>query len=198
MGLGSPPGFLKTKNAIAGIKTPFALRCSLYRWKGLEVPRMSHLDIYSTSYGRKKGPESNSQFDSRPLKVRNRPDPGVCGWTMTHYWEALKENYKFSSDLVPIGGWSEKLWTPKVPRVQTRTVLGLHFGSPGKKCHLNASAAERHREYYLEEGAGFPRVRVMVSQVSPKLPMACPNTKSAPECELTNLSVSLMQVQISE
>jgi hypothetical protein len=41
-------------------------------------PRMSHSDIYSTSYGRKKGWESNWQFDSRPLKVGNRPDPGVC------------------------------------------------------------------------------------------------------------------------
>jgi hypothetical protein len=41
-------------------------RCS--KW-----PRMSHLDIYSPSYGQNKGRESNWQFDSRPLKVRNRP-----------------------------------------------------------------------------------------------------------------------------
>jgi hypothetical protein len=40
-------------------------------------PRMSHLDICSTSYGRKKGQESNWQFDSRPLKVENRLDSGV-------------------------------------------------------------------------------------------------------------------------
>jgi len=38
---------------------------------------MNHLDICSTSYGKKKGRESNWQFDSRPLKVGNRPDPGV-------------------------------------------------------------------------------------------------------------------------
>jgi hypothetical protein len=36
---------------------------------------MSHLDICSISYGKKKGRESNWQFDSRPLKVGNRPDP---------------------------------------------------------------------------------------------------------------------------
>jgi len=36
-------------------------------------PRISHLDICSPSYGQKKGRESNWQFDSRPLKVRNRP-----------------------------------------------------------------------------------------------------------------------------
>jgi hypothetical protein len=96
-------------------------------------PCMSHLDICSISYGRKKGRESNWQFDSRPLKVGNRPNPGVCKCNATHRWTTLKESYKFVSDLVPIGRRSEKLWMPKVPRVQIRTVSGLHFGSPGKK-----------------------------------------------------------------
>jgi len=40
-------------------------------------PRMSHLDIYSPSYGQKKGRESNCQFDSRPLNVRKQPLPDV-------------------------------------------------------------------------------------------------------------------------
>jgi hypothetical protein len=65
-----------------------------------------------------------------------------CRWRATHCWKALKESYKFASDLIPIGGLNKNLWTPKVPGVQTETVLGLHFGSPGKKCHLDASAAE--------------------------------------------------------
>jgi len=30
-----------------------------------------------TRYGKKKGRESNWQFDSQPLKVRNRPNSGV-------------------------------------------------------------------------------------------------------------------------
>jgi hypothetical protein len=66
---------------------------------------------------------------------------------------------------------------PKVLGVQTETILGLHFGSLGKKCHSDASAAERHREYYMGEGGGFPRIRAVVSQVSPRLLMACPDTK---------------------
>jgi hypothetical protein len=49
------------------------LKCRCPKW-----PRMSHLDICSTSYGRKMCRESSWQFDSRPLKVRNRLDPGVC------------------------------------------------------------------------------------------------------------------------
>jgi hypothetical protein len=67
---------------------------------------------------------------------------------------------------------------PKVLGVQTGIVSGLHFGSPRKKCHSDVSAAERHREYYMGEGGGFPRVRAVVNQVSPRLPVACPNTKS--------------------
>ncbi len=44
----------------------------------------------------------------------------------------------------------------------------------------------------------LPRVRAVVSQVNPVLPVACPSTKGAPECELTNLLVGLIQVQVSE
>jgi hypothetical protein len=47
-------------------------KCRCPKW-----PRMSHLDICSSSYGQKKGWESNWQFDSRPQKVGNRPDPDV-------------------------------------------------------------------------------------------------------------------------
>jgi hypothetical protein len=52
-----------------------------------KCPCMNHLDICNTSYGRKKGRESNWQFDSWPLKVRNRPDPSVCKWNATHCWK---------------------------------------------------------------------------------------------------------------
>jgi hypothetical protein len=44
----------------------------------------------------------------------------------------------------------------------------------------------------MGEGGGFPRIRVVVSLVSPKSPMACPNIKGAPKSELTNLLVGLM------
>jgi len=30
----------------------------------------------------------------------------------------------------------------------------------------------------MGEGGGFPRVRAVVNQVSPRLPVACPNAKS--------------------
>ncbi len=37
-----------------------------------------------------------------------------------------------------------------------------------------------------------------MSQVSLELPVVYPSTKGAPECELTNLLVGLMQVRLSE
>jgi hypothetical protein len=42
---------------------------------------------------------------------------------------------------------------------------------------LGVGAVEQRREYYMGEGGGFPRARAVVSQVSPTLPVACPNTK---------------------
>jgi len=139
------------------------LKCKCPKW-----PRMSHLDICSTSYGRKKGWESNWQFDSRPLKVKNRPNFDACRWSATHCWKALEETYNFGLDLVPIRIRGEELWPSKVPRVQTETISGLHFRSLGKKSHLDASVVESCKEYYIGEGGGFPRVWAVVSQVSPR------------------------------
>jgi hypothetical protein len=39
---------------------------------------------------------------------------------------------------------------------------------------------ERHKVYYKGEGGGFPQVQAMINLMSSSLPMACPNTKSAP------------------
>ncbi len=111
------------------------LKCRCPKW-----PRMNHLDICSPSYGQKKGRESNCQFDSRPLKVRNRPLPDVCRRSAPKNWKALKESYNFGSDLTPIGGWNREIWVSKVPGVQPGTVSGLR--SPGKKCHSDVAPTE--------------------------------------------------------
>jgi len=164
----------------------------LWKYRCRKWPRMGHLDICSTSYGKKKGWESNWQFDSRPLKVKNIPDPGTFRWNATHRWKALEESYKFALELIPIGGLSKELWSCKVPGVQTGIVSRLLLGSPGTKSHSDVGAMERHKVYYMGEGGGFPWVRAVVSKVSPELPVACPSTEGVPECELTNLLVGLM------
>ncbi len=68
-----------------------------------------HLDIYSPSYGQKKGRESNWQFDSRPLKVRNRPLPDLRIESATWSWKDLDEGYNFGLDLVAIRLCSREL-----------------------------------------------------------------------------------------
>jgi hypothetical protein len=75
--------------------------------------------------------------------------------------------------------------------------LGLLFKSPRTKSHSDVGVVERRREYYMGEGGGFLRVRAVVSFLSPELPVACPSTKGAPENDLTNLLVGLMQVQVN-
>ncbi len=167
-------------------------KCTCQKWA-----RMSHLDICSTSYGKKKGWESNWQFDSQPPKVINRPNPDVCRWSATCCWKNLDESYKFALDLISIGGLSKKLWPHKVAGVETGTVLGLLLGSPRIKNHLDVGDAERHKEYYMGEGGGFPRVQAVMSLVSSESPVACPSTEGAPESELTNLLVGWMQIRMS-
>jgi hypothetical protein len=45
------------------------------------------------------------------------------------------------------------------------TISGLQLGSPGKKSHLDVAPKMWCREYYTEEGGGFPRVQAVVCLV---------------------------------
>jgi len=197
VGTWSPSGLPQFQSSIGEVKntSPWgvfyivgkALKCRCRKW-----PCMGHLDICSSSYGRKKCQESNWQFDSRPQKVKNRPDPGVCKWSATHCWKALEENYKFALNLVPIRGLSRELWAPTVPRVQIGTVSGLLLGSPGNKSHLNVGAAEQHREYYMGGRWWLPPSSGRDESSESVLPVAGPNTKSVFKGDLTNLWLVLL------
>jgi hypothetical protein len=101
----------------------------LLKHRCLKWACMTHLDTWNTSYGQKKGRESNWQFDSQPLKVRNHPNFLACKWRATYLWKVLDEGYNFASDLISIGGIKTKLWAPKVTRVPTLGILGLQLGS---------------------------------------------------------------------
>jgi hypothetical protein len=130
----------------------------------LKWARIAHLDIWNTSYDqkKKKGQESNSResasFDSRPLKVGNRPEILGCRRRATSRWKALDENYNFASDRTSIRGLLAKLWGFKVP------------GVLGEKSHLDVGPVESHRVYYKGEGGGFPQVRAVVNLVCPCCP----------------------------
>jgi hypothetical protein len=91
-----------------------------------------------------------------------------------------------------IGGLHRKLWAFKVAGVPTVGILGLPFGSPRTKNHLDVAPVKSCRVYYMGEGGGFPRIQAVVSLVSPKLPVVCFSTKGAPKSELTNLFIGSM------
>jgi len=80
------------------------LKCRCLKW-----PRIGHLDIRSPSYGQKKGRKSNWQFDSRPLKVKNRPLSDLRIESATQRWKDLDKGYNFGLDLVLIGLGSREI-----------------------------------------------------------------------------------------
>jgi hypothetical protein len=58
----------------------------------------------------------------------------------------------------------------QVAGVPTLAILGLPFGSPKTKNHLDVGHVGSHIVYYKGEGGGFPQVRAVVSLVS----LSCP------------------------
>jgi hypothetical protein len=156
----------------------------ILNFRCLKWARISHLDIWNTSYGQKKSREWNWQFDSRPLKVGNWPDFLACRQRATYCWKAPNKGYNFASDLIAVGGLHMKLCVSKVARVPIVGILGLPLGSPRTKNHLGVALVERRRVYYKGEGGGFPQVRAMVSLVcsscmwlvlTPKMFQLCTN-----------------------
>jgi hypothetical protein len=123
-GLGSPPGLPKTQSSISGVKTPclevfFML---LERSWSIDAENGLAWAIRTSSaqvmWKRRVGSQTGSLT----------PDPGVCRWSATNRWEALKESYKFALDLIPIRGLSKELRAAKIPRIQTGTISRLLLG----------------------------------------------------------------------
>jgi hypothetical protein len=142
----------------------------------LKWARIAHLDIWNTSYGQKKGHESNCQFDSRPQKVGNRPDLLSFRGRATYRWKALN----FASDRTSIRGLLAKLWGSKIAGVPAGGISGLPLRSPGKNSHLDVASVESCIVYYKGEGGGFSQVRAVVSPCVSVLPVVRPSTKGAP------------------
>jgi len=88
-----------------------------------------HLDIWNTSYGQKKGRESNCQFDFRPQKFRNWPDLPGCRGRGTYRWKALDKSYNFALDRIVIRGLLAKLWGSKVAGGPFEAISGPPLGN---------------------------------------------------------------------
>jgi hypothetical protein len=152
----------------------------LLKRRCLKWAHIAHLNIWNTSYGQKKGRESNCQSNSRPQRIENRPLLDVRFRSATRRWKTLDESYNFSLNRITIQGLLAKLWGSKVPEVPFGAISGLPLGSPEKNSHLDVASVESCRVHYkggrwwLPPSPGRGEFCVFV------LPLARPSTKGAP------------------
>jgi hypothetical protein len=141
-------------------------------------PRIDHLDICNPSYGQKKGRESNWQFDSRPLKVGNRPFFDLRIESAIRRWKDLNEGYKFGLDLVAIRFRSQELWAPKV--TPTGIISGqfrdFNLGVPGKNV-IRVQVRRSGTENTIGRMVVAPPESGSWCVLWSKVPVACPNTQ---------------------
>jgi hypothetical protein len=150
---------------------------NLLKRRCLKWARIAHLDIWNTSYGQKKGWESNCQFNSRPEKVWNRPDLLSCRQRATYRWKALDNSYNFALDRTSIRGLIAKLWGSKFAGIPADAISRLPLENPGREKSFGCGPMERWRVYYKGEGGGLPQVWAVVSLVCP----CCPWLALAPK-----------------
>jgi hypothetical protein len=144
----------------------------------LKLARIAHWDIWNVSYGQKKGRESNCQFDSRPQKVRNRPNLLSCRGRAIYRWKALNESYNFAWDHTSIRGLLAKLWGSKVAGVSFGAISGLLV--TGEKSHLDVGSMTSHIVYYKGGRWWLPPSPGRGESCVSMLPVARPSTKGAP------------------
>ncbi len=123
-------------------------------------------------------PTTKSWESTRPWRVQVE-----CDTPLESFQGELQVCFRFHPDRRSEQG----VMNSQSPKSPNRDSSKLLLESLGKKCHWDVGVAGKHKEYYMGEGGGFSRFWVVVSHVSPVLPMACPSTESAFKCELTNL-----------
>jgi hypothetical protein len=91
----------------------------------------------------------------------------VWRWNATYRWKDLDKGYNFASNFISIRGLHTKLWGHKVAKVPTSRISGQNV--------IWMWISWKGIEYTIKG-----KVQVMVSLVSPSLPMVRPSIESAP------------------
>jgi hypothetical protein len=97
----------------------------------------------------------------------------ACNTSLKSSWQRLQLCFR------PHPDWRSAY---KIIALQNRGSPNFGNFSPGTESHLDVGLVERRKVYCKGEGGGFPQVQAvvsLVSLVSPRSPVACPNTKSA-------------------
>jgi hypothetical protein len=146
----------------------------LLKHRCLKWACVTHLDIWSTSYGQRKAKSQNvsltldhkkSGFD--PIRLHSGGVRHVVGKLSTMATTLVRPHLDWRS-------------SQEVIVLQSCGSPNPGNGSPETKSHLGASLVERCKVYYMGEGGGFPRVRAVVNLVSPRSHVVLPSTKGAP------------------
>jgi hypothetical protein len=158
------------------------LKSSLYFWKALgmyisKMACMTQLDTSNTSYGQKKGRESKWQFDSWPLKVRNRPNFLAFRWRAISVGNLLTRTITLFQSSSQSKVYKQSYEAPKLREPQLWKFRDSHLGVLRQN---DIWIPAMHMIYYKGEGGGFPHVRAMVSLMSLSLFVARHSTKNAP------------------
>jgi len=147
-------------------------------------PRIDHLDICRPSYGQKKGRESNWQFDSRPLKVRNRPFPNselrvryVVGKISTRATRLVQTSLR--SDFA-VGSYE----LPK-SRDSNRDNFGTPTWESWEKEPFGCGLSGASQRILYGGRWWLPPNPGRGESCGPKCPWLVPTPKGVPECELT-------------
>ncbi len=134
----SPPRLPKPQSSSSAVKKPRIklFFISLERSWSVDVQNGLAWAIWTSAaqvmFERRDGSQTGSLI-SRPLKVGNRLDPGVCRWSVKHRWKALEESYNFGLDLVPIWARGKKYESPKPRESKPGQFWDSTLGVPGKK-----------------------------------------------------------------
>jgi hypothetical protein len=98
-----------------------------------------------------KKQESNWEFDSQPQTPWKQGSNELSLKHAIHRWKNLFEGYKILPSIFENKFDLRKIWATKV--------LGLPFGSPKEKWHLNVITMDRHKVHYRgEEWCLLPKV----------------------------------------
>jgi hypothetical protein len=150
------------------------LKCTCLNWACI-----THLDIWNIGYDQKKGSGIKLTIwlpTTKCLELTQFPNmQAMYNIPLESSWPGIQLCFRPHCNQRS----TREVMRPKVAGVWAMGISGLPLGNPMTKCHMDVAPVERCREYYKGEGGGFPQVRVVVSLVSPRLPVARPNTKSA-------------------
>jgi hypothetical protein len=202
VGIWSPPGLPNVQSSTARGKTPciggvLGVIGKVLKRRYRKYPRILDLDISSPRYGQKKGRQSNWQFDSRPLKVGNRPSPDVRFGSTIRRWKDLNEGYNIGLDFVAIRGQGEELRPPKVPGVQNRDTW-VDFGTPTLESRefvpFGCGCGGASQSILYGGWWWHPPSPGRGESYGPKCPWLVPTPKGVPECELTTRVVCFVQI----